>query len=87
MLLAYPALLKGNRLVWTEEAPPNVQNGGVRVYVIVLPADDEVASRGEQMAAALANLAKMGGVTAIQDPIAWQRELREDRPLYGRDEA
>ena len=85
MLNVYPAILKGDRLVWMEKAPPDVQNGGVRVYVIVLP-ESAAPSRGEQMAAALARLAESGGVASIDDPIAWQRELREDRPLYGRDE-
>jgi antitoxin component of MazEF toxin-antitoxin module len=26
-----------------------------------------------------------GGLMGIKDPVAWQRELRKDRPLPGRD--
>lgn len=26
-----------------------------------------------------------GGLMRIQDPVAWQREIRKDRPLPGRD--
>ena len=29
--------------------------------------------------------AAMGGITSIQDPIKWQKAVREDRPLYGRE--
>lgn len=29
--------------------------------------------------------AAMGGITSIQDPVEWQKAVREDRPLYGRD--
>lgn len=29
--------------------------------------------------------AAMGGITSIQDPVKWQKAVREDRPLYGRD--
>ena len=32
----------------------------------------------------LREIAKMGG-TGIKDPVAWQREIRKDKPLYGRD--
>ena len=29
--------------------------------------------------------AAAGGITSIQDPVEWQKAVREDRPLYGRD--
>jgi hypothetical protein len=35
---------------------------------------------------ALKELRKLGGLRgAIPDPVAWQRELRKDRPLPGRE--
>jgi hypothetical protein len=35
---------------------------------------------------AFAKLRELGGLRdAIPDPMAWQRELRQDRPLPGRD--
>ncbi len=87
MLQGYRAVLRGDRLEWSEAAPPEAGNGGVPVVVIVLEeADLAVLSHGEQMAAALARLAEAGGVTSFGDPLVWQREIREDRPLYGRDE-
>ena len=88
MLTAYRAMLKGDRLEWAEAAPPDVGNGGLPVVVVVLKeSEPEALSRGDQMAAALTALAELGGVASITDPLVWQRELREDRPLYGRDES
>jgi len=34
--------------------------------------------------AALNRIAARGGIQGIQDPMAWQREQRADRPLPGR---
>ena len=35
---------------------------------------------------AIEDLAALGGIKSIPDPVAWQREMRKDRPLPGRDE-
>lgn len=29
--------------------------------------------------------AKSGGIQEIKDPVKWQREIRKDKPLYGRE--
>ena len=34
---------------------------------------------------ALREIAKRGGVPQIPDPLEWQREIRKDRPLPGRE--
>lgn len=40
----------------------------------------------ERRKAALGELRAMGGLSrAIPDPVAWQKEMREDRPRPGRD--
>lgn len=89
MLLTYQAVLKGDRLEWTETTPLLPGNGeGVPVYVTILPRSMEPSiSRGEQMAAILAEIANLGGIQAIPDPVAWQREIRQDPPLLGREES
>lgn len=89
MLATYQALLKGDRLEWTEAAPRlPVDNEGVPVHVTILAQlPEEVTRRGEHMAAVLAELAAEGGVRAIDDPQRWQREMREERPLVGREAA
>ena len=46
--------------------------------------DAERPSR--RAAEALRKLSEQGGFKSVPDPVAWQREIRKDRPLAGRDE-
>jgi uncharacterized protein YfaS (alpha-2-macroglobulin family) len=39
----------------------------------------------EDAVAALRKLRELGTFKEIADPVAWQREMRQDRPLPGRD--
>jgi hypothetical protein len=39
----------------------------------------------EDALAALRKLRELGTFKEITDPVAWQREIRKDRPLPGRD--
>lgn len=48
-------------------------------------ADTEDRRRREDALAALDRIAARGGIAGIPDPIAWQREQRNDRPLPGRE--
>jgi phage FluMu gp28-like protein len=45
--------------------------------------DDE--GRGQRLAEALLKLQAAHPFNGISDPVAWQREIRKDRPLPGRD--
>jgi len=86
----YRAVLKGDRLEWRGEAPPEIaEERAVPVDVTILRDErfglSRSAQAGERMAAALEKLAASNSVTRIEDPVAWQRELRRDRPLPGRD--
>jgi hypothetical protein len=45
--------------------------------------DEEIWAR--QRVEALERLAALGGIKSIPDPVAWQREIRKDRPLPGRE--
>ena len=76
----YEAILKGNRVNWTGDAPEGKKP--VRVHITLV--EEEDAARGEKMAAALAKLAQANAFSAIANPAAWQREIRQDRPLPGR---
>lgn len=44
-------------------------------------------NNGAKMAKLMAKMAKKGGIKSIPDPAAWQREIRKDRILPGRDES
>jgi hypothetical protein len=89
MLATYKAILKGNRLEWREEEPdalPPGQELAVIVTILDEPASPDLGlSRGSRMADALRCLAEAGGVSGIKDPLAWERDLRAERPLPGRD--
>jgi hypothetical protein len=40
----------------------------------------------ERAFAALNDIVARGGIKSIPDPSAWQREIRRDKPLHGREE-
>ncbi len=85
----YRAVLEGNHVEWADERP--ILNSPTEVVVTILNDAVSGASRspcanGEQMAAALERLSKIGALVGIDDPLAWERETRVDRRLPGRDD-
>ena len=89
MLTTYKAILRGDRLEWSSNAPaPLKPDQAVAVHVTIL---DEVIepetllAQGERMAAALAKLAALEIRAESIEPLAWERELRQDRVLPERD--
>jgi hypothetical protein len=85
MLPTYPAVLSGDRLVWSDGAPAGL-SGSVPVYVTLLTPPAPATDRRARMVAALEELAARGGLSEITDPLAWERERRADRTLPGRSE-
>jgi hypothetical protein len=89
MLSTYKAILHGDRLEWRGEEPESVpMDRGIEVFVTIL--EEKVSSltelsRGAAMAAALERLAQGGGLQEIEDPLLWERDVRGDRPLPGRE--
>ena len=83
----YRAILRGDHLEWLEQAPESQTDMPLRVDVTALeqqvPSDEH--ARGHAMAALLDQLAERRTFSAISDPLKWQRELRQDRVLPGRD--
>lgn len=84
MLRTYEGILEGDRVRWTEEEVP-ATNRPLRLHITVLEEETEKERRGQQMADALSKLAESDAFSAVDDPSAWQREVRQDRPLPGRD--
>jgi len=85
----YPGLLRDNQIAWTSDSPPDLAPGQtVQVIVTLVQADAGVPSddRGQQMAAILEQLAALPANEDLADPLAWEREIRTDRPLTGREE-
>jgi hypothetical protein len=86
MLPTYKAILRGDRIEWDDEVPEQVRSEQpLAVYVTVLtqPAHAD-GDQGRRMAQALEQLAARGGTLSIADPVAWEREQRQDRELTGR---
>lgn len=86
-IATYRAVLKGDRLEWQGEAPPETEGDRELPVDVTILRDESfsAAQAGERMAAALEKLAASQAVASIEDPVEWQREVRRDRPLPGRD--
>jgi hypothetical protein len=86
MLITYKAILRGNQLEWTESVPEHLERE-VAVHVTILdePVPPAKLEQGRRMAAALEQLAAMNALSEITDPVAWEREMRQDRVLVGRE--
>ena len=79
-------ILKGNLLEWAREVPKQ-SDRPIRVYV-TLQADRSSLSaefRRQKTVEILEKIAASNVFADISDPVEWQRELRQDRPLPGRD--
>jgi hypothetical protein len=89
MLTTYKAILRDNRLEWRGVIPEQLSpDKAVAVHVTIL--DEPVvplvdAAQGQRMAAALEQLAAANSLAELDDPVAWEREIRRDRPLPGRE--
>jgi hypothetical protein len=93
-----PELRSGNVVVTATElkvsnveaedqyAPPYTAEDMPRLREILAQGFRNKKSDGPAMAAALEAIAKNGGAKSIPDPVAWQREIRKDKPQPGREE-
>ncbi|HWK89106.1 MAG TPA: hypothetical protein VNP72_03900 [Longimicrobium sp.] len=85
MQRTYRAVLKGDHVRWIDSAPVATEETQVEITLLE-EKPRPTRSRGEEMGRALEELAQMGAFSEITDPVAWQREIRRDRPLPGREE-
>lgn len=84
MLHTYKAILHGDQVQWLEKSPEKSQMIQVHITVLEEPASEPVRERGRVMAESLAELARRGTFTAVSNPVAWQRALRDERALPDR---
>ena len=82
--MTYHAILHGARIEWLDSPPANTENLPVQITVEPQPAGTQEPN-GARVAVLLAQLARLGTFEHISDPVAWQREIREDVKLPGRD--
>ena len=89
MLETYKAILRGDRIEWSGDAPEQLDaQQEVEVVVTILQSaatSSPAASTGKAMAEALEKLAATNSVSGISNPSTWQREQRRERDLPGRD--
>jgi len=73
-------------LEWTDPAPTDLNaEQPVEVTIVSSLTDSDVVARGRRMVEILEKLAAMNAFSEISDPVEWQREIRKDRPLPGRE--
>jgi hypothetical protein len=84
----YRAVLRGNQVEWIDTPPDPEGPTPVSITLhIPQPQSDEERRAQRQLAVdALNELAAAGGIASIPDPAAWEREIRQDRPLPGRED-
>ena len=85
MKRAYKAILRADRVEWLNGAPD--EQGPLLVEITVTKEldPDEEAILSKPVSQLFQELADMGAFSEIEDPVAWQREIRKDRPLPGRE--
>jgi hypothetical protein len=85
-MATYRATLRGNQLEWSDEPPPMLsETVSVEVLIHTELSPVLTALRSRRMAAALERLASRGGPQGIADPVAWERDVRAERPLPDRE--
>ncbi len=65
--------------------PEHLRHGKVKVVATLDSELDVATTKQKTPLEALKELRKRGTFKEITDPVAWQREIRKDRPLPGRD--
>lgn len=80
----YKAVLQGKQVKWLDGKPEAPHELEVSVKTPIKRWKSE-AERKSALRDALTSLRKSGAFADIEDPVAWQREIRKDRPLPGRD--
>lgn len=82
---SYRAILTGDQLDWVDTPPRTDRPLPVDVIVQDRPGIGVARSDGARMAAVLEELVDATVYGQVRDPARWQRMVREDRPLPGRD--
>ncbi|PIQ59849.1 MAG: hypothetical protein COV99_12855 [Bacteroidetes bacterium CG12_big_fil_rev_8_21_14_0_65_60_17] len=83
MSRVYEGILKDDRIEWSGESPP--PGRPVQIHAIVMNENPD-PERGARMAASLSKLAECGTAKKFGDAVQWQRQVRRDRPLSGRED-
>ena len=83
-LTAQAEITPDHRLTLDVPVSADLPAGRIEVTVALAKPAPKLVSNNRDAVAILREIAARGGVD-IPDPVAWQREIRADRPLPGRD--
>lgn len=75
--------ISGNDKSYLEQ----VENLAIKLGLSVVKSDVDKKDKNDQsgLLKLMKDKAALGGITSIKDPVEWQKAVREDRPLYGRE--
>jgi hypothetical protein len=88
MLCTYRATLRGQALEWADRPPHLRPEVPVEVHITILDdiaAPAEATNRGQRMAETLEQLVRLESRTTPVNPADWERNIRQERALPGRD--
>ena len=88
MLQTYKAVYQDNKLIWDADVPEEILSDKKPKNVFVLFYDEKENKSEidkENILEKLNSLANKNTKSSIDDPVAWQREIRKDKVLFGRE--
>ncbi|MEM1043337.1 MAG: hypothetical protein AAGI91_11995 [Bacteroidota bacterium] len=84
----YKAVLSDDGIRWTGEVPEAVLRGEETPVEVVVPEEPAALPvsgiTGARLAEIFEKLAATDPFQEIEDPVGWQRAVRDERPLPGR---
>lgn len=88
MINSYRARITSEHIDWLGMPPVGLSgNKAVDVEISILSGSAQPAPvrQGKKLADILSKLAALDATSEISDPVSWQRDLRTERTLPGRD--
>ena len=75
---SYRAILADGELRWLDDVPDILRHGTENVRIRVTIEEQDGENDEDELASLLDELAEADPFSAIEDPVAWQRTLRND---------
>ena len=91
MLNTYRAILEKNRIIWQDEIPLELEKDAKQNIIVIFQENSGIIiqesnkSDNIKLKNLLEKLALANKNSNITDPVKWQKEIRKDRSLPGRD--
>jgi hypothetical protein len=84
----FPATLENGVITWGPNGAPPLPVNEPRAVEVVVPMRPPTVdpNKKRRLRKLFEELARRGTFDDIEDPVEWQREIRKDRPLEGREE-